>query len=76
MASLTGPAAPAGAWSGRGPHPLAGRTILQIVPQLETGGADGATLEIAEALANVGARALVASDGGRLVPELQAKGGL
>ncbi|MEW6435772.1 MAG: glycosyltransferase family 4 protein [Pseudomonadota bacterium] len=76
MASLIGEAAPVGAWSGRGPHPLAGRTILQIVPHLEIGGAESATLEIAEALANVGARALVACDGGRLVPELQAKGGL
>lgn len=60
----------------RGAHPLAGLTILQIVPELNTGGAETATIEIAAALAEVGARALVASQGGRMVSELQAKGGL
>jgi glycosyltransferase involved in cell wall biosynthesis len=55
---------------------LAGRTILQVIPELEAGGAERATIDIAEALADVGARALVASVGGRLVSELQAKGGL
>ena len=64
------------AWSGRGPHPLAGRTILQIVPHLDMGAGGHATIEIAEALAGVGARAAVACAGGRLVPELQAKGGV
>ncbi len=63
-------------WSGRGPHPLAGRTILQIVPHLDHGAGGSATIEIAEALAGVGARAAVACAGGRLVPELQAKGGV
>ncbi|MEA2760260.1 MAG: hypothetical protein QOH65_2873 [Methylobacteriaceae bacterium] len=57
-------------------HPLAGRTILQIVPELDSGGAERATIDIAEALAGVGARALVATEGGRLVSELQAKGGI
>jgi glycosyltransferase involved in cell wall biosynthesis len=64
------------AWSGRGPHPLAGRTTLQIVPHLDIGARGNATIEIAEALAGVGARAAVACAGGRLVPELQAKGGV
>jgi glycosyltransferase involved in cell wall biosynthesis len=64
------------AWSGRGPHPLAGRTILQIVPHLDNGASGSVTIEIAEALAGVGARAAVACAGGRLVPELQAKGGV
>jgi glycosyltransferase involved in cell wall biosynthesis len=54
---------------------LAGRTILQIIPELETGGAERTTVDIAEALVAVGARALVATEGGRLVGELQAKGG-
>lgn len=58
------------------PHALSGRTILQIVPQLEAGGAERTTVDVAEALAAQGARALVASDGGRLVGELQAKGGV
>jgi glycosyltransferase involved in cell wall biosynthesis len=56
-------------------HMLAGRTILQIIPELETGGAERTTVDIAEALAAVGARAAVATEGGRLVGELQAKGG-
>jgi glycosyltransferase involved in cell wall biosynthesis len=57
-------------------HPLAGRTILQIVPELDSGGAERAAIDIAEALAGAGARALVATEGGRLISELQAKGGI
>jgi glycosyltransferase involved in cell wall biosynthesis len=57
-------------------HPLAGRTILQIVPELEAGGAERTTVDIADGLAQAGARALVATEGGRLVGELQAKGGV
>ncbi len=57
-------------------HPLAGRTILQIIPTLDAGGAERTTLDIAEGLARIGARALIASEGGRLVGELQAKGGV
>ena len=56
--------------------PLAGRTILQIIPELNAGGAERTAIDIAAALADAGARALVASSGGRLVSELQAKGGL
>jgi glycosyltransferase involved in cell wall biosynthesis len=57
-------------------HPLAGFTILQILPELSTGGAEQTTLDIAGALAEMGARALVASESGRLVSELQARGGI
>ncbi len=56
-------------------HPLAGRTILQIIPRLEVGGAERTTVDVAAALAAAGARALVVTRGGRLVSELQAKGG-
>jgi glycosyltransferase involved in cell wall biosynthesis len=56
-------------------HPLAGRTVLQVIPELEAGGAERTTVDVAEALAHAGARALVATEGGRLVGELQAKGG-
>jgi glycosyltransferase involved in cell wall biosynthesis len=56
-------------------HPLQGRTVLQIIPELETGGAERTTVDIAAAIAELGARALVATEGGRLVGELQAKGG-
>jgi glycosyltransferase involved in cell wall biosynthesis len=55
---------------------LVGRTVLQIIPQLDAGGAERTTIDVAAALIDAGARAVVASEGGRLVPELQAKGGL
>lgn len=50
-------------------------TILQIIPRLDTGGAELATLEIAQALSMAGARALVFSEGGRLAPEIAQAGG-
>ena len=59
-----------------GRHFLAGRTILQIIPRLDAGGAERTTIDIAAALAEAGARALVATEGGRLVSELQAVGGI
>lgn len=55
---------------------LAGRTILQIIPRLDAGGAERTTVDVAAALVQAGARALVASEGGRLASELQAVGGL
>jgi glycosyltransferase involved in cell wall biosynthesis len=55
---------------------LQGRVILQIIPELEAGGAERTTVDIAEALARAGARPLVATEGGRLVGELQTKGGV
>jgi glycosyltransferase involved in cell wall biosynthesis len=57
-------------------HVLAGRTILQIVPDLQSGGAERATIDMAEAISLAGGRCLVASRGGRMVSELQAKGGV
>jgi len=54
---------------------LAAATILQIIPRLDTGGAELATLEIALALKDAGARALVASEGGRLALALAGAGG-
>ncbi|WP_158808769.1 glycosyltransferase [Beijerinckia sp. L45] len=60
----------------RGLHALAGRTVLQIVPTLDSGELDHTAIDVAGALAEAGARALVASAGGRLVSELQAKGGV
>ena len=58
------------------PAELAGRTVLQIIPELDAGGAERTTIDVAAALAEAGARALVATCGGRLVSELQAKGGV
>ena len=55
---------------------LIGRTILQVAPALD-GGADSlACVETAAALAEAGARALVAGAPGPLVSELQARGGV
>jgi glycosyltransferase involved in cell wall biosynthesis len=57
-------------------HPLAGANVLQIIPNLDSGGAERTTVDVAASLAEAGARALVASRGGRMVSELQAKGGI
>ncbi len=57
-------------------RPVAGRTVMQIVPDLQSGGAERSAVDIAQALAQAGARSLVASRGGRMVSELQAKGGV
>ncbi len=54
---------------------LAGKTILQVIPDLAAGGAERTTIEIAQALVKSGARALIASSGGRLEDELRAVGG-
>jgi glycosyltransferase involved in cell wall biosynthesis len=50
-------------------------TILQIVPRLDTGGAELSTLEIVDALVRAGARALVATEGGRMAERVTALGG-
>jgi glycosyltransferase involved in cell wall biosynthesis len=50
-------------------------TILQIIPRLETGGAEISTVEMTEAIAGSGATALVATEGGRLAPEIERLGG-
>ena len=51
-------------------------TLLQIVPQLDAGGAELSAVEIAEAVVRAGGRALVLSEpGGRLSPRVTAAGG-
>ena len=50
-------------------------TILQVVPRLETGGSEQSTVEIADALTRAGAKALVATEGGRLATALARAGG-
>ena len=49
-------------------------TILQIIPQLETGGAELSTIEIAEAVVRAGGKAIVLSQGGRMAPRLAEVG--
>lgn len=50
-------------------------TILQIIPELDTGGAELSAVEIADAIVRAGGRALVLSEGGRLAPRITASGG-
>ncbi len=50
-------------------------TILQIVPELDTGGAELSTIEIASAIVEAGGRALVVSEGGRMATRVEAAGG-
>ncbi|HEY7643474.1 MAG TPA: glycosyltransferase family 4 protein [Hyphomicrobiales bacterium] len=49
--------------------------ILQIIPGIDTGGAERTVIDVAEAIAMAGGRALVASEGGRLEKELADAGG-
>lgn len=50
-------------------------TILQIIPELDTGGAEMSAIEVAGAVASAGGRALVMSEGGRMVARLEKAGG-
>jgi glycosyltransferase involved in cell wall biosynthesis len=49
-------------------------TILQIIPELDTGGAELSTIEIADAIERGGGRAIVLTEGGRLVQRLRDTG--
>jgi glycosyltransferase involved in cell wall biosynthesis len=49
-------------------------TILQIIPRLDTGGAELSTIEIAGAIVSAGGIALVATEGGRMADRLAATG--
>ncbi|MBL8530101.1 MAG: hypothetical protein JNK94_00070, partial [Hyphomonadaceae bacterium] len=50
-------------------------SVLQVTPELNAGGVERTTLEMAEAISRAGGLALVASAGGRLEPDLEAAGG-
>jgi glycosyltransferase involved in cell wall biosynthesis len=50
-------------------------TVLQAVPRLDAGGSEQAAVEIAAALARAGAKALVATEGGRMATALTDAGG-
>jgi glycosyltransferase involved in cell wall biosynthesis len=50
-------------------------TLLQITPELETGGAEQTTIDVAAAVARAGGRAIVASKGGRMAGRVEAGGG-
>lgn len=57
------------------PRTLAGATVLQIVPALRQEPVARTALDVAAALRQAGARALVAAEDGPLVAELTASGG-
>ncbi len=48
--------------------------VLQVVPELDTGGVEQTTVDIAEAVVKAGGRSIVATKGGRLTERLE-KGG-
>ena len=50
------------------------KTCLQVVPSLVTGGVERGTVDVAQALVRAGWRALVVSEGGGLVRELERAG--
>lgn len=52
-------------------HPL---TVLQVVPDLDSGGVERGTLEVGQALVAAGHQSLVVSGGGRMVTALEAAG--
>jgi glycosyltransferase involved in cell wall biosynthesis len=49
-------------------------TLLQVVPELETGGAEQTTIDVARAVIEAGGRALVATRGGRMAARLESDG--
>ena len=49
-------------------------TVVQVLPELDSGGVERGTLEVAEALVGTGHRSLVISGGGRMVAALEAAG--
>lgn len=49
--------------------------VLQLIPELDAGGAERTAIDVAEAIVKAGGTALVASRGGRLEKELEAVGG-
>lgn len=51
------------------------KTILQVIPSMEEGGAERTTVEVTRAIVDAGGRAVVATNRGRLCPEIEAAGG-
>ncbi|MEK7660477.1 MAG: glycosyltransferase, partial [Pseudomonadota bacterium] len=51
------------------------KTILQVIPELQTGGAERTVLEVSQAIIESGGTAIVFTNGGRMEAELAAMGG-
>lgn len=56
------------------PNLPAETTILQVIPDLNSGGAERTTLDVAQAVVKAGGTALVVSQGGQMVADLTASG--
>ena len=50
--------------------------ILQILPELNVGGVERGTVDLAQALAKLGHKAVVVSNGGELVADIEKSGGI
>lgn len=50
------------------------KTILQVIPAVNAGGAERTTLEIARAIVTAGGRAIVATSGGRMIGDIERAG--
>ena len=50
-------------------------TVLQIIPKLDSGGAERTVVEMSDAIVRAGARALVLAEDGRLAADVRAAGG-
>src|SRR4051812_10767389 len=59
---------------GSEPVDLHGRTILQVLPALGTGGAERGCVDVAAAIEAAGGKALVASAGGAMLRDLARTG--
>lgn len=53
---------------------ISGKTILQIVPEMDSGGVEQTVLDMARAIIEAGGRALVATRGGRQIAALESMG--
>ncbi len=49
-------------------------TVVQVLPELDEGGVEGETVDLAVYLADIGYKSIVISGGGRLVPLLEESG--
>ncbi|WP_109125437.1 glycosyltransferase [Dyella sp. C11] len=54
--------------------PARSLTVVQLIPALQSGGAERSALEIARALVKAGHQSIVISAGGRMVSQLEAEG--
>ena len=57
------------------PRSFSAPTILQIIPKLETGGAERTVVEMSAAITRAGGRALIAAAPGRMADAVRAAGG-